>query len=377
MRKILMAAFACLIFFASCGRQAVEPMFKPYVIEGLEPRADFWKVRVGEIDSLCRSVSRGRAEVVARTPLGYPVWAVFYGDFSKPEPQTNFSAGNSSSALTAYTGGDDGIQTILFAAGVHGSEPESVASAVNMIKMLETGTDFRGVADEEFLELVSHYRFIIMPCVNMDGRTISPDHFRGQPYEVFRGCSQGWWKDGSLVGWRGSKEWFPLPLDKVQYPGGYPNSQGYNIQHDAAPGDMKTEEAKAVCRLMARYRVDFFLNGHSCEYDNFIIPPSAVNPPQLLQTGSILCEKMHQAFFEAGLQKEFKNPTKCSNTYNLTSLAAWCSGGLGLTLECCHCCGNQQGIDFIYSFEEMMQPAFIALKTAMRYGLENDFACRK
>jgi len=31
--------------------------------------------------------------------------------------------------------------------------------------------------------------------------------------------------------WRGSKEYFPLPLAKVSYPGGYPNADGFNIMH--------------------------------------------------------------------------------------------------------------------------------------------------
>ena len=141
--------------------------------------------------------------------------------------------------MAAYLGDPESHpQTIMFIAGAHGSEPENVAAAVNIISLLDTGKDLRGQEDSEFLALAANYRFIIMPCINMDGRLISPDHFRGQPFEVFRAASQGRWKDGSLVGWKGSKEWFPLPLDKVSHPGGYPNSQGYNIQHDVNPADM-------------------------------------------------------------------------------------------------------------------------------------------
>ena len=56
----------------------------------------------------------------------------------------------------------------------------------------------------------------------------------------------GYHKDGSLIGWRGSKEYFPLPIDRVSFPGGYPNADGVNIMHDATPGDIRSEEAKGI-----------------------------------------------------------------------------------------------------------------------------------
>lgn len=363
---------------AACSHKTAIPRFEPYVIENLEPRPDFWKVRPSEVIDLCSHLSKGKAEVVATTPLGFPVYAVFYGDFSEPAPQTNYSAGNSSSALSAYLGDVSARkQTIMFIAGVHGSEPENVAAACNLIQLFETGRDFTGKEDPEFLELASKYRFIIMPCVNMDGRSISPDHFRGQPYEVFRGCSQGWWKDGSLVGWKGSKEWFPLPLDKVSYPGGYPNSEGYNIQHDACPGNMKTEEAKAICRLLERWHVDFMLNGHSCEYPPFLRAPSLINTPGNIERGLALTDAVHAEFFACGLNSIQRKPAEPTDAMNITNLTTWCSGGLGLTLEVCHSCYTSNGRIFEYSFEQMMSPARVALKVIMREGLKSPLATRR
>lgn len=374
MKKVLLILLTIFVAFSADAFK--KPKFKPYVIENLEPRPDFWKVRPVEVIDLCKNVKKGEAKVVAKTPLGYPVYAVFYGDFSDPAPQTNWSAGNSSTSIKAYLGPGVGKQTIMFIAGVHGSEPENVAAAMNMIQMLETGKDFRGETDAEFLSLASKYRIIIMPCVNMDGRLISPDHFRNQPYEIFRGCSQGWWKDGSLVGWKGSKEWFPLPLDKVKYPGGYPNSEGYNIQHDACPGDMKTEEAKAVCRVMARYRVDFMLNGHSCEAFPYVIYPSQVDNDVHKERLARLGDSINHAFHEAGLTPHDRKFKTCATTINLTNFCNFCSGGIAFTLECNHSCYNAKGIICTQSFEEMMAPAMIALKVAMKDGLDSPLASR-
>ena len=367
--------FCCLLsVLAACSSQTSR--FAPYVIDDLEPRPEFWKVRTAEIMSICESVEVGRYEKIATTPLGYPVYAVFYGDFSEEAPQSNWSAGNSSNKSSSYLGDvSSRPQTIMFAAGIHGSEPESVAAAVNMISLLETGKDLKGETDEDFLQLASQYRLIILPCVNMDGRSISPDHFRGQPYEVFRACSQGVWKDGSLVGWRGSKEHFPLPLDEVAYPGGYPNGDGYNIQHDVTPGDMRTQEAKAICRLMARWRVDCFLNGHSCEYESFIVPPSCVDDTNNYDRACELFELVNAEFRQAGLAvREKKNAGR--NTLNLTNLVTWCSGGVGLTLECYHGCYNKSGKIHEYTFDQLMAPAFVALKTLMTDGLREPLAPR-
>lgn len=363
---------ACAMFLM-CGCSG---RFTPYEIENLEPTPDFWRVRPAQIIEQCRNVSVGRSEVICKTPFGYPVYAYFWGDFSESEPQTNWSAGNSSSAIRAYLGDRNGKQTIMFIAGVHGAEPESVAAAVNMIQMFETGSDFRGVEDTAFLNLAKNYRFIIVPCVNMDGRSICPDHLRGQPYEVFRAVCQGTWKDGSLVGWKSSKEWFPLPLDKVSFPGGYPNGDGYNIQHDVAPGDMRTEEAKAVCRLMARWRVDFMLNGHSCEYASHMFAPSIVESARHIERGCMLCDKINDKFLEEGLMMHPRPKGVPSETLNLSNVTNWCSGGLSLTLECSSSYDNIHEPTVCFTFDQLMSPPFVALKVIMEDGLEKPLACR-
>lgn len=360
MKRVLIAFV--LLFTAVLTASA----FKPYVVPDLEPRPDFWKVRTAEIIKLCKSVKKGHSEVIARTPGGFPVYAVFYGDFSEPAPQTNWSAGNSSSTIKAYLG--DHKPTLLFLAGVHGSEPENVAAAVNMIQLLETGKDFRGKTDEEFLSLSEKYRIIIIPCANMDGRSLCPDHLRGQPYKVFRAVCQGVWKTGELVGWKGSKMYFPLPLDKVSFPGGYPNADGYNIQHDVAPGDMRTKEAQAICKLVARWRVDYVLNGHSCEYQPFVREPSEIESFKNAEKGIRLSKLINDALYEAGLRTTPRPEKKRPETYNLTNLMGWCSGAVSLTLECSSSYDDINKPTVCYTFDQLMEPAFVALKVMMREG---------
>jgi hypothetical protein len=351
--------------------------FKPFTIENLEPKPDFWRVKPQEIIDVCKSVKRGKAEIIARTPADFPVYAVFYGEFNEPPPQTNWSAGSSSTTWKTYVGEKTQQQTILVCAGIHGAEAESVASLANLIQLLETGKDFRGKKDDAMLRLAQNYRLIILPCVNMDGRAISPDHLRNVDYNTFRAASQGTWADGSLIGWRGSKEYFPLPLDKVSFPGGYPNSQGYNIMHDATPGDVKTAEARALLALVARWRVDLVLNCHSCEHAPALLAPSILDYPANVERGLECSHLVNVAIANAGLRPMPTQMPKPGKSLNLNTLAALSSGALALTLECTVSYDRPVDPTRTYSFDEMLEPTLIMLRTLMEDGLQKPFIDRE
>lgn len=358
--------------------------FKPIAIPGLEPRPDFWKVRPEEIVALCeRAAKPSRKEVICHTPLGWPVHALFYGNFDEPAPQANWSAGSSSRTYRTYYGDrKDGVQTFLFVAGIHGAEAECVAGAVNLVQMLETGRDFRGKTVPGLLDAVSRYRFIVVPCLNMDGRAISPDHLRGLDWETFRAASQGTWKGGELIGWRGSKCWFPLPLEKVDYPGGYPNADGFNIMHDACPGHIRTAEARALLQLAERWRVDAVLNGHSYEFAPSILPPGGIDRKEKIERALDIRLRVNRRLHALGLQpRELPRGEARDTTYNLNTVLALASGALCLTLE--------SSVSFdrpdkapkskpsrAYTFEELMEPTLVALEEILKDGLGKPFLVR-
>lgn len=368
------------------GRAAPKsPRFQPLDIPGLEPRPGFWKVRPDEITAICERAEKcARKEIICRTPLGFPVYALFYGDtFNDAPPQTNWSAGSASTTYKNYMGNPPPAkQTFLLLAGVHGAEPECVAGAVNLIRALETGRDLRGKEHPELLELISRYRFIIVPCLNMDGRSVSPDHLRGVDWRVFRKASQGTWKNGSLVGWRGSKSYFPLPLDRVSFPGGYPNSDGYNIMHDASPGDIRTEEARAILKLASRWRVDAVLNCHSYEFAPSIITHSSIDVPANVARNSRISDRVNKALWEAGLNdRKIANRKGGRPSINLNTMLALASGALAITLECSVSCRQSNGKALRpgkgdYTFDELMEPLFIAVREYLADGLEKPFLVR-
>ena len=385
-RKEFIGGLTLSSLFAGCATGVRPTRFAPIEIPGLEPRPDFWRVRPDEIASLCENATKcSKKEVICRTPLGYPVWALFYGDFSEDAPQTNWSAGQASTTYRNYYGSrQDGKQTFLLVTGIHGAEPETVAGSVNLIRMLETGRDFRGKTDAKLLDLVSKYRLIVVPCVNMDGRALSPDHLRGLDWVTFRKASQGFWKDGSLVGWRGSKSWFPLPLDKVAYPGGYPNAEGYNIMHDACPGDVRTAEARALLKLAARWRVDAVLNGHSYEYAPSVVRPTSLDYPERARRARDIRYRCNAALHAAGLVAASTPVAKDKfegRGINLNNLLALASGALALTLECSVSYdrpdkpGGKKPTR-TYSFSELVDVTWVALGAFLEDGLERPFVNR-
>ena len=387
-RGFLLASAATALAAAAEENDAIRPTrFAPLKVDGLAPRPDFWRVRPDEIAALCAGATKcSRKEIICRTPLGHPVYALFYGDFSEPPPQTNWSAGQGSTTYRNYTGRPaGGPQTFLFLAGVHGAEPETVAAAVNLIQELETGADFRQRRHDALMALIARYRFIVVPCVNMDGRAISPDHLRGVDWNRFRHVSQGTWKDGSRIGWRGSKAWFPLPLDRVAYPGGYPNADGYNIMHDATPGDIRTAEARALLNLAARWRVDAVLNGHSYESAPSVLSPSTIDYPEKLARSRAIRYRCNMALHRAGLTATPPPPPERDVSgrpgINLNNVLALASGAVALTLECSVSYDRPDKPPRVkptrtYTFDELMEPAFVVLREYLADGLERPFLVR-
>ncbi|MGE4564391.1 MAG: M14 family zinc carboxypeptidase [Victivallaceae bacterium] len=333
-----------------------ETRFPPCRIEGLVERPAWWKVRPREIIEACRQVKKGRAEVIAHTPLGFPVYAVFYGECPPVSGTANWSAGSSSDDPDAYFGKGARKPTVVWVAGFHGAEAEGVAGSMNLLSLLETGKDLRGRSRDSFLELASRFNLIIVPCLNMDGRAISPDHLNGVSYQDFRHVSQGSWADGTLIGWRGSKAWFPLPLERVAYPGGYPNSEGFNPMHDAEPGNIRTAEVRGLLNLVGRYGVDLLVNAHS--YEN---APAALPPGE--ERAFAVADAINRALFEAGLRTEPVLPmSQTARGVNFNTLVPLTSGGMAVTLES----PVSQG----YTFDQLAEITYVTIEAALGAELE-------
>ena len=219
---------------------------KRYEIAGLANRPAWWRVRVNEIESFCGAIKNGKCTVEARTPWDLPVFQVVYNDYPDSSNIVNWMSVVSTRTPDLFGNKEGSPQTVMISGGIHGAEIEGVILVLNLISLLETGVDLRGKPNDRLVELAKKYRLVLFPCVNMDGRAVSPDHRIGASIEECRRAGEGFWTNGNVIRWPEMKEYFPLPLERVAHTGGYCNSEGYNIMHDGTPGNVKTQEALAA-----------------------------------------------------------------------------------------------------------------------------------
>ncbi|GMU94284.1 MAG: hypothetical protein AMXMBFR7_52480 [Planctomycetota bacterium] len=339
-----------------------------YEIPGLAERPTWWRVRPDEISAQVQAARKGSVRNLATTPGGFPVWSLAYGGAPPAASASNWPSGSSSRNLASYKTGTGERQSVMLLCGIHGAEPEGVIGALNVISLLERGEDLRGQARPDLLALLARYRLLILPCVNMDGRAVSPDHLRGASDDQFRRASQGYWKDGSLIGYPTCKEYAPLPLDRVGHPGGYPNAAGYNIMHDAAPGDLRTEEARAVLKLAADEQVDLILNMHSHSIAARMLGQTQLCYPLHHSRNVAYQQRTHDALQAAGLRPApVMAPGKGALNIN-TALAMAC-GGLPLTFE--------YPTTEPWSFDELLEHTYVVLKCMLEHGLAEPFSPRE
>ena len=296
---------------------------------------------------------------------GKGIAAVHYRDEEFPLPSNRWPAAASSSDPDSFKTSGYDPQCVMLIAGVHGAEPEGVVTVLNLIHLLETGRDLRGCPHPRLLGLLKQYRLVMVPCCNPDGRRISPDHMEGVPDEEFHRISQGVWHDGSTITWAQSKEYFPLPLDRVAFPGGYPNRDGYNIMHDCTPGKLCTREAEAVLSLVERCQPDLFLNLHSQERESLLCRPGTFNYAGNIRRGNQLAAEVYRALVKAGIPA--LEPKGSSQALNLNTAAVMLSGTQALTYESSTCIGT---------FDQRLEAHYIMLETVLASGLKKPFAPR-
>ena len=78
-KSVFLIMLSAFVVCGCCQRTEKTVLCEPYVIEGLAEAPEFWKVRPSQVKELCESVKVGKAEVIAETPAGLPVYAYFYG----------------------------------------------------------------------------------------------------------------------------------------------------------------------------------------------------------------------------------------------------------------------------------------------------------
>lgn len=327
-------------------------------LKGALPRPEWWLVRPDEIINICSNVKKGKSEILAHTPGGFPVYGVTYGS-ERPARTINWPSASGSPHPEYYDG--EGPQCIMIVGGIHGEEPEGTVTILNLISLMETGKDLRGEEHPEILELAKMYRLVLMPCVNMDGRAISPDCYVGAEREDFCDIVYTRLKDGTQLRWPQLKEYYPMPMDQVETLGTYYNSEGFNIQLDAAPGNIHTAEANALLKLAHRERADIFVNLHSDGVEHIIVNISMQYEENLKTVRAI-----RQQWLAIRNLEDHGDPT--STQTDIDHAVTLATGAPSFTFEF--------GLTAAPDHETLIREGYGILLAVLRYGKDHKFVDR-
>lgn len=222
----------------------------------------FWKTSLEDIKRTLDNIVLGKTGVIGYSAGKREIYSVEYGDKQDMGRKANYCSAVAAGSAEYYAQKGKGIKPVVLLAGaIHGGEMEGIAALLNLINVIENGTDLRGRKWDYLKENWKKFRLILLPCVNPDGRKRLPfDSMAGKTFEAMRYYMQGTWKDGTLCGWPDCKKVHPV-LREVEYLGAYFNDAGVNIAEDNVFSPM-AEETKALMALADREAPDFTVQLH-------------------------------------------------------------------------------------------------------------------
>ena len=341
---------------------------------------DFWVSTFAEVGRfLDDRVRRGTVREIGRSAGDRPIRSVSYGRPRAGKGTTTFSGSLGYGDARAWLGPDYARKVYLGMASLHGGEFEGIVGIVNLIAVLETGADLRGRAWPGIRAAASALdRIILIPILNADGRSRVPIrmgvHRRDETVAEY--FNTGGHPDGSLIGWPDCKEFIPLDFAATQFPGGYPNDAGINVQHDDFFGSPQPE-TRALLDLAAEERPDLTLNMHTGA--TFVHPLRPFVEPALAPTFDALYRRLMTKLTAAGLQASDDpaveaNPAReRPSPFNLDSALNLHCGSLSFVIECpshTYTTAKRGGRPFLHSPDHLLDAQLICHQEAMGFLAE-------
>ena len=195
---------------------------------------EFWKTRLDHVEQTLSIVKKGKVSTPYKSAGGRPLYLVEYGKSNIKLGTSNCAAALSMKDIKRFADktSPDYVPTVFFVGCIHGAEFEGVAALLNLIKLIETGTDYKGECDQELLDLANIVHLVIVPMINPDGRARVPfDSMVGKTYYELRYYNQGTWKNGELCNYPTHALHHPVK-EYAGYLGGYFNDDGYNMMSE-------------------------------------------------------------------------------------------------------------------------------------------------
>ncbi len=341
MKKLSLLFLSFLMFFTSPCFTQVLP------VPGDPPNPDnipaFWKSKVQDVAAEALNVRKGTVKVIAVSPGGLPVYAVYYGKKDDLYSQANYNSAVAAGDISYYARKGKEVKPIVFFVGpVHGQEMEGIVGLVNLIHIAETGKDYRGKDWSSLQQKIYKCRVIIIPVSNPDGRKRCPyDTFVGLQDTIMTKYGQGTKPDGTFWGWPGAKALHPM-VGQVGILGAYFNDAGVNIMHDDFFAPM-ADETKGIMEIARKEAPDLTVSLHSFENAHTAIFQPSYTPMFIKNRIYELAKMVNQRFIKEGIpdmqmiRPELENYAEPpGKSFNLVSALHHVSGTAAFTFECSH-----------------------------------------
>ena len=338
----------------------------------------YWKTRLDEVEATLNLVKKGTVTNVGTSAGGRPIYKLEYGKSNLPKGTSdNVSSALGGRSYKSYADktGADYIPTVFLVGCVHGGEFEGTAALLNMIKAIETGTDYAGERHDELVTLAERVHLVIIPMANPDGRSHIPfDSYVGKTFHDLRYYNQGTWKNGELCGWPGCKLKHPIK-DHVDYLGGYFNDDGVNMMHEDWFSGKLSAGTRAVLDVCRKDAPDFSILLHGGDNTtNTMLPPdyAALKAKkevfELANKVKEACDAVNVRYAVHPLDAEGENREPSPISFNLPSAMHHCCCEPAVTYE------SNQGLcdrgTVIYDYDEIYKAHLILFRETMRYELE-------
>ncbi len=306
-------------------------------------KPDFWITRLDEIDEAAKSAKIAKVSELLPSAGGRKIYLFEYGTDNVKMGKANLSSALGAHDYTYYADktADDYVPTLFLVGCVHGGEFEGTAAIMNLIKLMETGTDYAGNKNDKLVETCKKLHLLLIPMANPDGRSHIPfDNFVGHSEYDLRYYNQGTWRDGSLCGWPDCKKAHPIK-DHVDYLGGYYNDDGINMMHDFFFGDM-SNETKNLLDICSNRAPDISVLLHGGTNSATHLTRLGYGSGKTNAMMYDIARKMHTNYAKEGFPAadgrgilgnaadNAENPI----SFNLNSAMHHCSGTPSITYEC-------------------------------------------
>ncbi|TFH26943.1 MAG: hypothetical protein E4H10_05520 [Bacteroidia bacterium] len=340
-RALFLLLSAAILCVPSMAQVPIDPGDPP----NPAPIPEFYGSSLSVIEQEINQIEKGEVKVVATSPGGFPVYAVYYGTKENFHSQANYNSAVAARNPVYYARKDSSGQAVVFFLGpVHGQEVEGMVGLVNLIHVAENGKDHRGQEWPSLQSKLDRCRVIIVPCGNPDGRKRCPyDSFVGLPVEIMTKYGQGTRTDGSSWGWPGAKSLHPMQ-GNVGILGAYFNDDGINMMHDDWFSPMAAE-TEAILEIARSEAPDMTVSLHSHHQKSRILPAAYV-PWFIKMRIDTLTRRVNHRYASIGLPSipdewislpEVEDETFPPLTsFNLISALHHVSGTMAFTFECSH-----------------------------------------